>query len=147
GRGQRLRQPRGSQGLGRDPVARQRERRTINRYEHRPPKGGMPMLPSFLSRKSRGFTLVELLVVITIVAVLIGLVLPAVQASRQAARRMSCTNNLRQLTIAAHRFHNDHGKFPTGARLPVYVGDRPTMGTNVWVELLRYFEQDNLYKN
>jgi hypothetical protein len=89
---------------------------------------------------------VELLVGIAIVAVLIGLVLPAVQHAREAANRMSCTNNLRQPAIAAHHFHDDHGKFPTGVRLPVDVGGRPTGGTNLWVELLPYFEQDNLYK-
>jgi prepilin-type N-terminal cleavage/methylation domain-containing protein/prepilin-type processing-associated H-X9-DG protein len=97
-------------------------------------------------RTRPGFTLVELLVVIFIIAVLVGLLLPAVQASRQAANRTSCTNNLRQLALAALRFHSDHGKFPTGARLPVDVGGRPTMGTNVWVELLPYFEQEDLYK-
>jgi prepilin-type N-terminal cleavage/methylation domain-containing protein/prepilin-type processing-associated H-X9-DG protein len=104
------------------------------------------MLRPFQSRNRRGFTLVELLVVIAIVAVLVGLLLPAVQQSREAARRTSCTNNLRQLAIAAHRSHDDHGTFPTGGRFPVYVGDRPTRGTTVWVELLRYFEQDNLYR-
>jgi prepilin-type processing-associated H-X9-DG protein/prepilin-type N-terminal cleavage/methylation domain-containing protein len=97
-------------------------------------------------RTRRGLTLVELLVVIFIIAVLVGLLLPAVQASRQAANRVSCTNNLRQLALAALRFHIDHGKFPTGARLPVDVGGRPTGGTNVWIELLPYFEQENLYK-
>jgi prepilin-type processing-associated H-X9-DG protein len=85
-------------------------------------------------------------VVIAIIAVLIGLLLPAVQKVREAANRMSCANNLKQIALAAHNHHGDHERFPVGARLPVYVGDRPTGGTNLWVELLPYFEQDNLYK-
>jgi prepilin-type N-terminal cleavage/methylation domain-containing protein/prepilin-type processing-associated H-X9-DG protein len=104
------------------------------------------MPSSFRSSKSGGFTLVELLVVIFIIAVLLGLMLPAVQQSREAARCTSCKNNLRQLAIAAHRFHDANGEFPSAGRVPIYVGDRPTQGTNLWVELLRYFEQDNLSK-
>jgi prepilin-type N-terminal cleavage/methylation domain-containing protein/prepilin-type processing-associated H-X9-DG protein len=103
------------------------------------------MLRSRLSSKRRGFTLVELLTVITIVAVLFCMILPAVQNSREAARRASCANNLRQLAIATLHFESDHGKFPTGGRPPVYVGDRPTGGTNLMVELLNYIEQENLY--
>ena len=95
----------------------------------------------------RGFTLVELLVVIAIIAVLVGLFLPAVQMAREAARRMSCTNNLRQLALAAHHYHDANGRFPTGARLPVDVAGTPSGGTNAWVELLPYFEQGNLYRN
>jgi prepilin-type N-terminal cleavage/methylation domain-containing protein/prepilin-type processing-associated H-X9-DG protein len=104
------------------------------------------MSQSFLCRSRRGFTLVELLVVIAIIAVLIGLLVPAVQKVRAAAARIQCANNLHQIALAAHNYHGDHGRFPTGAHLPVYVGDRPTGATNLWVELLPYFEQDNLYR-
>jgi prepilin-type N-terminal cleavage/methylation domain-containing protein/prepilin-type processing-associated H-X9-DG protein len=93
-----------------------------------------------------GFTLIELLVVLAIIAVLIGLLLPAVQKVREAANRMACANNLKQIALAAHHHHDSKGQFPTGQRLPVMVADRPTQGTSLWVELLPYFEQDNLHK-
>src|SRR3954454_913486 len=66
------------------------------------------------SIRHRGFTLIELLVVIAIIAVLIALLLPAVQAAREAARRAQCVNNLKQLGIALHNYHDQNGSFPLG---------------------------------
>jgi len=97
-------------------------------------------------KRRRGFTLIELLVVIAIIAVLVALLVPAVQKVREAAARAHCLNNLKQIALAAHNYHGEHCRFPTGVHLPVYVGNRPTGGTTLWVELLPYLEQDNLYK-
>src|SRR5262245_7980894 len=101
----------------------------------------------FINPKSRcAFTLVELLVVIGIIGILVSLLLPAVQMAREAARRMSCTNNLRQVAIAAHQYHDARNQFPAGTHNAVDVGGVPTGGTNLWVELLPYFEQRKLFE-
>src|SRR5215468_8685089 len=110
-----------------------------------PNKRGAVMSPFLATERRRGFTLIELLVVIAIIAVLIALLLPAVQKVRESANRMSCLNNLHQIALASHTFHDTHKKFPAGAHLPVLVNGVPTEGTNLWVELLPHIEQDNLH--
>jgi prepilin-type processing-associated H-X9-DG protein len=106
------------------------------------------MFPSNRSIRRIAMTLVEVLVVIAIIGVLVALLLPAVQAARESARRASCFNNLRQLGVAALLHHDVNKNFPTGARIPIRdVDDRPTDGTNLFVELLHYFEQDNLHRS
>jgi prepilin-type N-terminal cleavage/methylation domain-containing protein len=96
------------------------------------------------ARLTHGFTLVELLVVIAIIGVLIALLLPAVQASREAARRTHCVNNLRQLGLAAHHYHDVRKHLPPG------IGYYPPISNafgNSWFYILPYVEQGSLYNS
>lgn len=95
--------------------------------------------------RRKAFTLIELLVVIAIIAILIALLLPAVQQAREAARRSACKNNLKQLGLALHNYHDAHSIFPP-AHMIGPTGGVPRNGT-VFVHILPYVDQANSYNN
>lgn len=110
-------------------------------------RAGFRMLPRSKGRSHHGagadgFTLIELLVVIAIIAVLIALLLPAVQQAREAARRTQCKNNLKNLALAMHNFHDVHGEFP---RNYLKIGPNAWEAVSANYHLLPFFEQAPLY--
>jgi prepilin-type N-terminal cleavage/methylation domain-containing protein len=97
------------------------------------------------SNPKTAFTLVELLVVIAIIGVLVGLLLPAVQAAREAARRMQCSNNMKQLGLALHNYHSAYNQFPAGAVSFEGYSWGGTRHVSAAIFLMPFIEMSNLY--
>jgi prepilin-type N-terminal cleavage/methylation domain-containing protein len=97
-------------------------------------------------RRFTGFTLVELLVVIAIIGVLIALLLPAIQAAREAARRAQCSNQIKQLALAVHNFHDNNNRFPASSFDPIFVSKNISRG-GLLTLLLPFAEQSTVYSN
>ena len=100
-----------------------------------------------MKKRFNGFTLVELLVVIAIIGILVGLLLPAVQAAREAARRMQCQNNLKQIALACHNYHSAYKKFPPSALVDLSVDNTANNGSwGVHGRILPFLEQGSVFE-
>ncbi len=104
------------------------------------------MFRGFGSRPRAGFTLIELLVVIAIIAILIGLLLPAVQKVREAAARSKCTNNVKQIALAVHSYHDANGRLPISTTYGDTGAPAPTTGRGWITEILPYVEQEAIFR-
>ncbi len=106
-------------------------------------------------RSGRGFTLIEVLVVISVIGILVGLLIPAVQAAREAARRAQCVDNLKQIGLALHNYHDTHGSLPVGSPLgfdprftdPGLPCGPPLIDKSFLIQILPYAEQSALYNS
>ena len=104
-----------------------------------------PMSTSHASASCRGFTLVELLVVIAIIGILIGMLLPAVQQVREAARRASCSNKIRQIALASHNYQSSRDELPDGIYVNKDSSNIGFYGQTVFTKILPHIEQNNVY--
>lgn len=104
----------------------------------------MIVLQEFGVRGRRAFTLVELLVVIAVIGILVALLLPAVQAAREASRRASCLNKVRQIAIAVHNFESAKKHFPTAVHMPDIVNPTGNDGIAFYIQILSFIEQSTI---